>query len=97
MKTAADQVVRAIDDCNKVLTFYSPSYLDSKVCIEEFNIALCRHRESEDPVLLPVYLYSASLPTYMRLVQFSDCREFNLGKFPESRSIHQHPSLIHLP
>ncbi len=57
-KTAADQVVRAIDDCNKVLTFYSPSYLDSKVCIEEFNIALCRHRESDRPV----YCRSISIP-----------------------------------
>jgi hypothetical protein len=77
------EIYEAIDDCSKVLTFYSPSYLDSKVCLEEFNIALCRHRESDDPILLPVYLYSASLPTYMKLIQFSDCREFNLNKFPE--------------
>ena len=77
------EIYEAIDNCSKVLTFYSPSYLDSKVCIEEFNIALCRHRESDEPILLPVYLYSANLPTYMKLIQFSDCREFNLNKFPE--------------
>lgn len=77
------EIYEAIDDCSKVLTFYSPSYLDSKVCLEEFNIALCRHRESDDAILMPIYLYSANLPTYMKLVQFSDCREFNLNKFPE--------------
>ena len=87
------EIFEAIDDCSKVLTFYSPSYLDSKVCLEEFNIALCRHRESDEPILLPVYLYSASLPTYMKLVQFSDCREFNQRKFQETaqtfiKSIH---------
>ena len=43
------QIYEAIDDCRKVATFFSPDYLDSKVCLEEFNIALCRHRESKHP------------------------------------------------
>jgi hypothetical protein len=54
------EIYEAIDDCRKVATFYSPTYLDSKVCIEEFNIALCRHRESDEPILKPIYLYSAN-------------------------------------
>jgi hypothetical protein len=70
------EIFESLDDCRKVITFYSPSYLKSKVCLDEFNIGLCRHRESKTPVLVPVYLYSANLPTYMRLVQFVDCREF---------------------
>jgi|GEM_PF-2443935 len=74
------EIFEAIDDCQKVATFYSPTYLDSKVCLEEFNIALCRHRESDQPVLTPIYLYSAQLPTYMRMIQFFDCREFNQNK-----------------
>lgn len=74
------EIYEAIDDCQKVATFYSPTYLNSKVCLEEFNIALCRHRESETPILKPIYLYSANLPTYMRLVQFIDCRESNREK-----------------
>jgi hypothetical protein len=40
------------------------------VCKEEFNIALFRHRESEGGVLLPIYLYTAELPTYMKLIQY---------------------------
>jgi hypothetical protein len=71
------EIYESIDDCRNVAAFYSPTYLDSKVCIEEFNIALCRHRESDEPILKPIYLYSANLPTYMRLVQFFDCRESN--------------------
>lgn len=65
----------ALDDCHTVVAVYSPPYLQSKVCKEEFNIALFRHRESKTGVLLPVYLFSAELPTYMKLVQFLDCRE----------------------
>jgi hypothetical protein len=78
------EIYEAIDDCRKVATFFSPTYLDSKVCIEEFNIALCRHRESEEPILKPIYLYSANLPTYMRLIQFFDCRESNRDKLKQA-------------
>jgi hypothetical protein len=65
----------ALDDCRKVVSLLSPPYLASKVCKEEFNIALLRHRESSEEVLIPLYLYSASLPTYMRMVQHIDGRE----------------------
>lgn len=64
----------ALDDCEKVLTFYTPTYLSSKVCKEEFNIAIFRHRDSEAGVLIPVYLRDAVLPTYMKLIQFIDAR-----------------------
>lgn len=70
----------ALDDCRKVVAVYSPTYLSSKVCKEEFNIAMFRHRDSQDSVLLPIYLYSTELPTYMRLIQFIDCREGNQDK-----------------
>lgn len=73
------QIFEALDDCNKVVAFYSPEYLASKVCKEEFNIALFRHRETEN-TLLPIYLYTANLPTYMKLIQFSDCREADPDK-----------------
>lgn len=64
----------ALDNCYKVLTFYTPTYLTSKVCKEEFNIAVFRHRDSEEGVLIPVYLKEAALPTYMKLIQFIDAR-----------------------
>jgi hypothetical protein len=74
------ELYEALDDCRKVITLYSPTYLSSKVCREEYNIALFRHRETDDGVLIPVYLYSTDLPTYMNLVQFIDCREGSKDK-----------------
>lgn len=71
------EIFESLDDCARVVAVYSPDYLASKVCLEEFNIALCRHRKSAQPVLAPIYLYSAKLPTYMRMIQFWDCREFD--------------------
>jgi len=74
------EIYEALDDCRKVVALYSPSYLASKVCLEEYNIAVCRNRESKERVLLPVYLYTTQLPTYMKVVQFWDCREFDHGR-----------------
>ena len=74
------EIYEALDACRNVITLYSPAYLDSKVCLEELNIALLRHRESARPVLFPIYLRSAAIPSYMRLVQYSDCREADGGR-----------------
>ena len=65
----------ALDLSRRVLVAFSPHYVGSRVCKEEFNIAWARSRETETHVMFPVYLYSAPLPTYMKLVQFVDCRE----------------------
>lgn len=72
-----EELYQALEKCKKIITVYSPSYLNSKMCKEEFNIARFRHRESEEGVLLPIYLYSADLPIYMKMVQYVDCREGN--------------------
>lgn len=70
------EIFEALDHCRKVLALFSPAYLASKICLEEFNIGMYRQRETGGGVLYPVYLYSAELPTYMRLCQSWDCREF---------------------
>ncbi len=68
------EIYEALDKSKKVVSFLSPSYLSSKVCIEEFNIALFRQREVGKNVLVPIYIDTAQLPTYMKLLQFIDCR-----------------------
>lgn len=70
-----NEIFKALDDCAKIITLLSQDYLDSKICIEEYNIAHFRQRESDQQVLLPIYLHSCGLPTYMKLTQYVDCRE----------------------
>jgi hypothetical protein len=74
----------ALDDCRQVVALFSPWYVDSKVCREEFNIALARHRDSGGGVLIPIYLYSAPLPTYMQMLQHIDCREGSIDKLRQA-------------
>jgi hypothetical protein len=74
----------SLDTSRKVICVFSPDYLLSRVCKEEFNIALFRHRDATDGVLLPLYLYTAELPTYMRLVQYEDVREGDRVKIAQS-------------
>lgn len=69
------EIYDALEACRKVVCLLSPDYLASKICLEEFNIALYRHRDAgPGGVLLPIYLHDAQLPIYMRLLQFIDCR-----------------------
>lgn len=72
---------RALECCRGVVAVYSPAYLDSKMCLEEFNMARLRHRESPTPVLRPVYLRTAPLPLYMRTLEYIDCREADRALF----------------
>ena len=68
-------IFESLDASRRVICVLSPDYVASKVCQEEFNMALFRQRESDAPVLLPVYLRTAQLPTYMKLRQWEDARE----------------------
>lgn len=72
----------ALESAATVVAVYSPAYLRSKMCIEEFNMARLRHRESPTPILKPIYLRSAPLPLYMRSLQYIDCREADQARFP---------------
>jgi hypothetical protein len=74
------EIFESLDRCRKVVAIFSPDYLRSKVCKEEFNIAWVRSRESDRDIIFPVYLYSANLPTYMKYRNYADCREGDLAK-----------------
>lgn len=79
------EVYEAIDASRRFLAMFSPSYLTSKICLEEFNIALHRRRDTGQEILFPIYLYSAASPTYMRaLVNYEDCREGDAGKLRQA-------------
>jgi hypothetical protein len=69
------KLYQSIDSARKVMALYSPSYLNSKACQEEYNIARVLHRRSSERVLFPILLRTADLPPYMREWQYIDCRE----------------------
>jgi hypothetical protein len=78
-------IYESIDASSRVLVMFSPDYLRSKVCLEEFNIALHRRRDTGKEILFPIYLYSAALPTYMRaLTSYEDCREGDPAKLRQA-------------
>lgn len=68
-------IFESLDDSRKVISILSPDYVASKVCQEEYNMAVLRHREAGGGVLLPVYLRTTEMPTYMKLIQWEDARE----------------------
>jgi len=74
------EIFESIDRCRKLVAMFSPHYLASKVCKEEFNIAWARGRETDQEIIFPVYLYSANLPTYMKYRNYLDCREGDRAK-----------------
>lgn len=69
------RIFDAIDRSRRVLALLSPAYVHSKVCQEEFHLAWRRGENLGRPLLWPVYLHSAELPTHMTLPNFVDCRE----------------------
>jgi TIR domain len=73
------EIWNALEACRRVVVLYSPAYLNSKVCQEEYQIARLRDRE-EGGVLAPIYLVSATLPAHMRVFNYIDCREANFER-----------------
>jgi hypothetical protein len=74
------KLYQSIDISRKVLSLYSPDYLISKPCQEEFNLALVLHRKSASRVLFPLFIHEADLPQYISELQYIDCREGDLSK-----------------
>ncbi len=74
------QLFMALDSCQKVVALLSPEFVASSFCVEEFNIAMLRSRSEGQEILYPVYLFSATLPRYIRARQWSDCSEGDTAK-----------------
>jgi len=72
----------ALEDCERMVAIYSPAYVRSKVCQDEFNVAFSRRYEQDAEVIFPVYWESADLAPHMKLLNYVDCREAELDKLP---------------
>ena len=64
----------ALEASHKIVALYSPAYLASKVCQEEYAIARLREQEAGN-ILVPIYLVTTKLPAYIRILNYTDCRE----------------------
>ena len=70
-----EEIFNIMGKCSRVIALLSPSYLETESCIEQYNMALCINRRSNGTILAPFYITSMdSMPTYMSLIQYEDCR-----------------------
>lgn len=69
-----DKLHRSLDDSRMVLALYSPDYVKSEACQEEFNFTSLRHSRSGEKILFPVLLYDTDLLPQMSKWQYIDCR-----------------------
>jgi len=72
-----EDLYQAVFSSRLMAAFYSPTYLTSEVCLEEFNLARMHNQQVRHQVLFPIYLHdvSWSLPPSIAAIQFIDCRE----------------------
>jgi hypothetical protein len=68
------EIFEALETCSATALLFSPAYLDSRMCKEEFDIARARHLDNERTIIFPLLVRDAKLPTYMRLLNYVDCR-----------------------
>ena len=68
------KIFDALDSCNLTAVLYSPDFIKSEYCKDEFNIAYLRRKKQNRNVLFPLLLRKADLPTYMEALNYVDCR-----------------------
>ncbi len=64
----------ALEVCRATVVVYSPHFTQSKVCKDEFNIAMILRRRKGDHFIHPVLVRDVELPAYMELLNYDDCR-----------------------
>ncbi|CAG2185236.1 unnamed protein product [Mytilus edulis] len=70
-----DNVFKTMSCSRKVIAILTPSFVNNKDCLDQFNMAMCCNRLKNSQVLFPFLLSSVeSMPVYMQLVQYFDCR-----------------------
>jgi len=77
----------ALEECRCTLVMYSSHFLQSKVCKDEFNIAMILRRRKGDDFIFPVLVSEAELPAYMEMLNYTDCRIADPSKLKAASSI----------
>src|SRR5688572_2608214 len=74
------EIFDALETCSATAVLFSPDFLNSNVCKEEFDIAWARRRDDKQVLIFPLLVRDANLPTYMRLINHADCRVSDAAK-----------------
>jgi hypothetical protein len=83
------KIFDVLDECKIVAALYSPDFIASKVCKEEFNIAWARQRQAGSEILFPLIVRDVALPTYMKMLNYLDCRTNDQPKLANAARVLQ--------
>jgi hypothetical protein len=67
------KLYRTIADARKVMAVYSPHYIVSKICQEEYNLARMLDCQSGETILFPILLSPTQLMPHMAKWPYVDC------------------------
>ncbi|KAL5007943.1 hypothetical protein ScPMuIL_013524 [Solemya velum] len=85
-KVWQDDIFKIMITCRRVIALLTPAYIKSSECLEQFNMAMCCNRLTNSEMLAPFYLQTVnSMPVYMGLIQYVDCRIRREGDSSEAK------------
>ncbi|KAK7480324.1 hypothetical protein BaRGS_00028371 [Batillaria attramentaria] len=70
----------------KIVAVLTPNYISDAECLEQFSLALCVNRLNKVEALSPFYVQTIdAFPSYMTLVQYTECRVRKEGEVAEQK------------
>jgi len=79
-----EKLYRSLDQARKVVTLFSPEYVRSKMCQEEFNFSSLLHARTGEKTLFPILLFDTDLLPQMSKWQYTDCKIADQHKINEA-------------
>jgi hypothetical protein len=68
------KIFDALAACRLTAVLYSPDFLKSKPCQDEFNISWIKRYDTGRDALFPLLLRDAEIPPHMKMLNYVDCR-----------------------
>ena len=75
-----EKLYRSLDESRKVLALFTPDYVKSTMCQEEFNFSSLLHARSGGKTLFPILLQETKLLPQMGKWQYEDCKVADQAK-----------------
>ncbi|ELT94093.1 hypothetical protein CAPTEDRAFT_227952 [Capitella teleta] len=61
--------------CRRIVPLLTTEFLKDLSCVDQYNVALCCNRTTQRNILAPICFERMTLPTYMSMVQWINCRD----------------------